>query len=90
MLKVGTDSNGFQIAELNAAAGGRVVISNYGKEYVTDIGSVSSVNAHGLGGSDWIRSVSDIQRHVKEIEGSRWLNADEKRECVEFLKTIGE
>lgn len=85
-----TDENGFKIMELAAASGGRVVISNYGKEYVTDIGSVSSVNPNGLGGNDWVRNVEDIDRHIKDIENTRWLNATEKHSCIEFLKGIAE
>ncbi|MGG4142984.1 hypothetical protein ABEW34_07610 [Paenibacillus algorifonticola] len=88
MLTIQTDDNGFKIAELSAVGGGRVVISNYGKEYVIDIGSVSSVNPNGLGGNDWIRSVSDIKRHVRDIESTRWLSAEEKQSCIEFLNSI--
>lgn len=90
MLKTWTDEHGFKIAELAAKGGGRVVISNFGKKYVTDIGSVSSVNPNGLGGNDWVRSVEDIERHVKEIERSRWLTEEEKRSCIDFLRGIAE
>lgn len=90
MFKIRMDEHGFRIAELAAAGGGRVVISDFGKEYVTDIGSVSSVNPNGLGGNEWIRSVEDIERHVKDIEKSRWLTAEEKRSCIDFLHSIAE
>lgn len=90
MLDIRTDSNGFKVAELAAAAGGRVVMSDYGAEYVTDIGSVSVVNSHGLGGNDWVRNVGDIERHVQDIQGNRWLTADEKSACVSFLRSIAE
>lgn len=90
MLKIRTDEHGFKIAELAASGGGRVVISNFGKRYVTDIGSVSSVNPNGMGGNDWVRSVEDIERHVNDIERTRWLNTDEKRACIGFLKGIAE
>ncbi|MBW4083558.1 hypothetical protein [Paenibacillus sp. S150] len=90
MLNITTDEHGFKTAELNAQAGGRVVIMDFGAEYVTDIGSVSSINSHGLGGNDWIRSVSDIDRHVTDIERSRWLTTAEQRACIEFLRAIAE
>ncbi|WP_427050392.1 hypothetical protein [Paenibacillus sp. TC-CSREp1] len=90
MLDIRTDSDGFKVAELAAVAGGRVVISDYGVEYGTDIGSVSVVNSHGLGGNEWIRNVDDIERHVKDIEGTRWLSAEEKRVCILFLRSIAE
>lgn len=90
MLKITTDSNGFKTAELDAQEGGRVVIMDFGAEYVTDIGSISTVNTHGLGGNDWIRSVADIDRHVADIESTRWLTVDERTACVKFLRSIAE
>jgi hypothetical protein len=90
MLDIRLDSDGFKVAELAAAAGGRVVISDYGAEYGIDIGSVSIVNKHGLGGNDWVRDPGDIERHVKYIEGNRRLTADEKNACVSFLRSIAE
>ncbi|WP_020621165.1 hypothetical protein [Paenibacillus daejeonensis] len=89
-MVVRTNENGFREVELDAASGGRIVIADYGKEYVTDIGSVSSVNVHGLGGAEWIRSVEDIERHVKDIENTRWLSDEEKRSCIDFLRSIAE
>jgi hypothetical protein len=90
MLNITTDSNGFKVAELDAQAGGRIVISNYGAEYITDIGSVSSVNSHGLGGNDWIRSVADIERHIGEIQNTHWLTEAEQQTCIEFLRAVAE
>lgn len=90
MLNITTDEHGFKTAELNAQSGGRIVITDFGAEYVTDIGSVSSINCHGLGGNEWIRSVADIDRHVADIEATRWLTAAEQRACVDFLCLIAE
>lgn len=88
--KVYTDEHGFKIMELAADAGGRVVISNYGKGYKIDIGSVSSVNPNGLGGNEWVRSLEDISRHIENINKMTWLSKEEKRACVNFLFSIAE
>lgn len=90
MLNITMDTHGFKVAELNAKEGGRVVISDYGAEYITDIGFVSSVNSHGLGGSDWIRNVADIERHIAEIESARWLTEEEQQACIEFLREVAQ
>jgi hypothetical protein len=74
---------GFEEIKVTPIEGGRVVITKYGG--TVDIGSKSSINPHGLGGSEWIRNQADIDNHINSIKRTVWLNDEEKGALIQFL-----
>jgi hypothetical protein len=81
----------FEEIKVTPIEGGRVVISNYTTLSGTgDIGSKSSINPHGLGGSEWIRNQADIDNHINSIKRTVWLNDEEKEALIQFLEDMKE
>jgi len=83
-----TVDNGIRTYELTSKIGGHIVIGDFGAENVIDIGMVSIRNAHGLGVSEWIRSVEEIENHISTIKQTWWLTPSEREECIDFLHSI--
>lgn len=81
-----TDEYGFKNITVTTETGGRVSITNYGKESDTDIGGTSIVNEYGLGSRSWIRNIKDIDNHINEVKMITWIDEEEKNELVNFLK----
>lgn len=76
----------FEKLVINTQEGGRVTITNYGGQ--ADIGYMSSVNPHGLGGSEYIRHKDAVANHIEHVKKTVWLTKHEKRACIDFLKVI--
>lgn len=85
-IKRTVDSYGFESLEVNTEGGGSKTITFYGGS--VDIASVSSSNGRGLGSSDYIRSIDDVQRHIRNTEETVWLTDEEKGAINTFLMEI--
>lgn len=85
-IKKFADEYGFEVLEIVSSEGGNVKIAYYGDNI--DIGMVSKVNRHGLGGFEYIRNTKDVPRHIRDIQDTIWLGETEKKACIEFLEYI--
>jgi hypothetical protein len=80
------DDYGFDCLEVFASGGGHKNITFHGG--FTDIASVTSSNGVGLGSSDYIRNVDDVQRHLNGVNQTVWLDEKEKEVIIAFLHEI--
>lgn len=84
--KISTDEYGFRNLMVTPKDGGRISISHYGGE--SDIGYISSINKHGMGGSEYVRNLDDINNHSKGFMRTVWLNAEEISTLILFLESF--
>lgn len=88
MIMRETDENGYKTVRATTSKGGRVSITEYGKDSEVDIGGVSIMNEHGLGGRNWIRDINDIENHIKRVRIITWITQKDKDELIEFLNSM--
>jgi len=87
MTNINIDENRFTTMTIYTEEGESIRITKFGKDYETDIGTVSMINKHGLGGNEWIRSMKDVEKHVKQINQVIWIDQNQKKELIQFITT---
>lgn len=93
MISRETNEYGFDKITVEPAEGGRVTIVNFltgddNEDKTSDIGLFSSINMHGLGGSNYIRNKEDIDNKINSVNDHVWLNSAEKEALNSFLNEM--
>lgn len=87
MFRRHIDEYGFDRVELKAADGGSVRITYFANS-VTDIALISIQNGSGLGYSDYVRSVDDVERNITSVNGISWITIEDKQLLTDFFVYI--
>jgi hypothetical protein len=89
-MKSYVDEYGFRNFQVIPEEGGRITICDYRTEgdKEVDIGLFSSINPHGLGGSDYIRNQKAVDKFIGRIDRTVWINEDQKTFLKNALETF--
>lgn len=86
-VKTYTDEHGFECLEVHTSEGGRVILTDFKPESGKAIHIYNSLmNPHGLGYSKNMYTNEDIDKTIKEMQQTIWLEDNEKESCIHFLE----